>query len=75
MSSVAPRICGGLFVEQQMVVAEMRPADVPVEILGLQVQRVAVGQKPVEGLGNGRHVRRIEIGRGIERLRLAWSGS
>ena len=34
----------GLLVEQQMVVAEMRPADVPVEILGLQIERVAVGQ-------------------------------
>ena len=30
---------GGLLVEQQVVVAEMRAADVPVEILGLQIER------------------------------------
>ena len=49
---------GGLLVEQQVVVAEMRPADVPVEILGLEIERVAVGQQPVEGLGHGLDRRR-----------------
>ena len=65
---------GGLFVEQQVVVAEMRPADVPVEILGLQIEREAVGQKPVESLGNGLDGGIVQIGGGIERRR-AWSAA
>ena len=46
------KICVGLLVEQQMVVAEVRPADVPVEILGLEIERKAVGQDAVQRLGN-----------------------
>ena len=42
----------GLLVEQQVVVAEMRAADVPVEILGLEVERKGVGQDAVDGTGN-----------------------
>ena len=38
----------GLLVEQQMVVAEMRPADVPVEVLGLEIEREGVGEEPVQ---------------------------
>ena len=38
----------GLLVEQQVVVAEMRPRDVPVEVLGLQVQREHVGEQQVQ---------------------------
>src|ERR1700733_634764 len=34
----------GLLVEQKMVVAKMRAADVPVEILGLQVERKCIRQ-------------------------------
>ena len=41
-----------LLVEHQMVVAEMPAADVPVEILGLQIQREGVGQQHVERLRN-----------------------
>ena len=39
-----------LLVEQQVVVAEMRPADVPMEILGLHIERKRVSQQPVERL-------------------------
>jgi hypothetical protein len=53
---------GRLLVQQQVVVAEMRAADVPVEVLGLQVQREHVGQHRVQRRadvagGLGRHVR------------------
>jgi hypothetical protein len=40
-----------LIVEQQVIVAEMRARYVPVEILGLDVKRVDVGQQDVEGAG------------------------
>ena len=41
-----------VLVEQQMVIAEMRPAHVPVEILRLEVQREHVGQQRVERARN-----------------------
>ncbi len=50
--STLASICVGLLVEQQMVVAEMRAADVPVEILGLHIERKGVGQQAVERRGN-----------------------
>ncbi len=34
----------GLLIEQQMVVAEMRSAHVPVEVLGFQIQRKYIGE-------------------------------
>ena len=59
---------GRLVVEQQMVVAEMRARDVPVEILGLEIERDHVGQQDVEaarhvlaGVG-AKVVRRGEVG-------------
>src|SRR4029079_19671633 len=42
----------GLLVEQQVVVAEMWSTDVPVEILGLEIKDVGVGQDAVEGSGD-----------------------
>ena len=38
----------GLLVEDQMVVAEMRAADVPVEVLGLEIEGEDVGKQQVE---------------------------
>jgi hypothetical protein len=35
-----------------MIIAEMRPADVPVEILGLEVEREAVRQDGIERAGD-----------------------
>ena len=67
MSSVAREDVGGLLVEHQVVVAEMRAADVPMEILGLEIERESVGQEPVERLGDGLDRFVVEIGRGIER--------
>ena len=57
----------GLLVEQQVVVAEVRPADVPVEILGLEIEREGVGQQPVERLGDVADGRVGQVGGGIER--------
>ena len=42
--SMLARMLLGLLVEQQMIVAEMRTADVPVEVLGLHIEREGVGQ-------------------------------
>src|SRR5262249_17258042 len=38
----------GLIVEQKVVVAEMRSAPVPMEVLGLEIKREGIGQKRVE---------------------------
>lgn len=56
----------GLLVEQQMIVAEMPAADVPVEILGLQIQRESIGQKHVERLRNLVDRLGRQIGGGVE---------
>ena len=53
----------GLLVEQQMVVAEMRPADMPVEILGLEIEREHVGEQRIEGAGDVAAGVVAEIGR------------
>src|SRR5581483_5245930 len=42
----------GLFVEEQVVVAKMRAAHVPMEILGFEVERKGVGENAVQRLGN-----------------------
>jgi hypothetical protein len=41
-----------LFVQQQVIIAEVRPAHVPVEVLGLQVEREHVRQDSVHGSGD-----------------------
>ena len=38
----------GLLIEQQVIVAKVPSADVPVKILGLQVEREGIGEKRVE---------------------------
>ena len=49
-----------------MVVAEVRPADVPVEILGLEIERKRRRQDGVELFGNLADGVRRQIGRRIE---------
>ena len=51
-SSVDAKICVGLLVEHQMIVAEMPAADMPMEVLGLKVKRECVGEQRVERRGN-----------------------
>src|SRR5581483_6780257 len=58
---------GGLVVEQQVVVAKVRAADVPMEVLGLQIERVARSQEAVQRLRQRFDGGIVEIGRGIER--------
>src|SRR5262249_42478722 len=41
-----------MFVQKQVVVAEMPPAHMPVEIFGLHVEREAVGKQRPERCGN-----------------------
>src|SRR3981189_3207941 len=55
-----------LLVEQQVVIAEMRTADVPMEILGLEVEREGVRQQPVERLGELADGGGGQAGRGVE---------
>src|SRR5262249_57962698 len=52
----------GLLVEQQVVVAEMRSAHVPMEVLRLHVEREHVGQNGVDGSGNGTDRLAAEVG-------------
>jgi hypothetical protein len=44
---------GGLFVEQQVQIAELRPGHVPVEVLGLEVKREVIGEKTVQAVDQG----------------------
>jgi len=41
-----------LFIEQQVVIAEVRPAQMPVEVLRLQVEREHIRKQGVHGSGN-----------------------
>jgi hypothetical protein len=55
-----------LVVKQQMIIAEMRPRNVPVKVLRLDVEGKHVRQKPRES--RGKHLNGIvgEAGRGLE---------
>src|SRR6185312_17352038 len=55
-----------LFVEQQVIVAEMWAAHVPVEVLRLDVEREGVGQDAVQGGGNVLGGVGAEIGRRLQ---------
>src|SRR5947208_8279538 len=54
----------GLLVEQKVVVAEMRAAHVPMEVLGLEIEREGIGQERVE--------RRRYLANGLGR-KVGWS--
>jgi hypothetical protein len=56
-----------LFVEQQMIVAEVWPAHVPVEVLGLEVKRERVRQDRIHGACDILGRRRFQVGRGDKR--------
>jgi hypothetical protein len=53
-----------LFIEQQVVIAEMRAAHVPVEILRLDVQREHVRQDAVHRRGDVFRRDQFQVGRG-----------
>ena len=54
----------GLLIEQQLVVAKMRSAHVPVEILGLHIQREDIREDGVQRGGHAAARHRFEMGRG-----------
>src|SRR6516165_7463437 len=57
----------GLLVEQQMIVAEMRTADMPMEILGLEIKRKRIRKQGVERTRDIAARIRAEIGWCLER--------
>jgi hypothetical protein len=57
----------GLLVQHQMIVAKVRARHVPVEVLGLQVERQHVRQEDVERTGDVAHRIGLEIGAGLQR--------
>jgi hypothetical protein len=52
----------GLFVQHQMVVAEMGTADVPMEVFGFHIERKGVGQNDVERFSEIGDSLRREVG-------------
>jgi len=58
-------------VEEQMVIAKMRAAHVPVEVFGLQVEAENIGEKCIERAGDVLHGLGAEVGGSIQRCLLA----
>ena len=56
----------GLFVEQKMVISEVRATHVPVKVLRLQVKRERIGKQSVERSRNFLNRCGLEVGRGVE---------
>ena len=52
ISSVVAKYSLALLVQHQMVIAEMRARDVPVEVLSFDVQREHIGEQYVERARN-----------------------
>ena len=65
---------GALFVQQRVIVTEMRTGNMPVEVLGLDVERKDIRQQGGQRRGNVAACLRSEIGRGCK-WKLAVSGS
>src|SRR6266568_6974112 len=57
----------GLLVEQQVVVAKMRPRHVPMEVLGLHVERKYVGEQRVQRAGDVLRCALAQAARGLKR--------
>src|SRR6266478_9069764 len=56
----------GLLVEEEVIVAEMGPRYMPMEVLGLQVKREHVSEQDVERAGNFRHGVGAQVGGRVE---------
>src|SRR5258708_9192934 len=52
----------GLLVEEQVIVAEVRTGEVPVEVLRLDIERESIGDEWVDSLCNGLCFLRGQIG-------------
>ena len=62
----------GLLVEQQVEVAEVRPRHVPVEVLGLEIEREGVGEERGEAGGDVAHRLVAEVGAGAQARLAPW---
>ena len=58
----------GLLVEEQMVIAEMASADVPVKVFGLHIERKDVRQQVTQDAGNLRDGIAAQVRRDCPRL-------
>jgi phosphate transport system protein len=56
----------GMFVEHEVIVAKMRTAHVPVEVLGLQIEGEGIGQQGIEHAGKILDLFRIETVRNVD---------
>src|SRR6185437_7327616 len=56
-----------VLIEEQVVIAKVRTAHVPVEVLGLEVEREDIGEDGIERAGDFADAFVIKVGRGIER--------
>ena len=64
--SVMAKNLRGLLVQQKVIVAEVRPAHVPVEVLGFHVEGEDIGQQCIEHAGQVPHIfRRKAVRRGV----------
>src|SRR3546814_18835013 len=57
----------GLGVEHQVIIVEMRAGDMPVEILGLEIERERIGEDAVQRFGDCLGGVGLEIGRRLQR--------
>src|SRR6266576_4326290 len=86
MQGVSPNLAGslgdiighgenllGLFVEEQMIVAKMVAAHVPVKILRFQIKRKHIGKQTAEIVGDFLDTVAIEIGCGFDIADCDWS--
>src|SRR5215813_15068167 len=55
-----------VIVEQQMVIAKMRAADMPMKILCLQIKRKRIGDEWIEGCGDRADIGGRKIGRSAQ---------
>ena len=63
-----------LVIEQQVIVAKVRTRDVPVEVLGLEIEGEHVGEQAVERARDVADGLRGQTGRGVQRRRTARLG-
>jgi hypothetical protein len=60
-----------LLVEEEVVIAEVRTRDVPMKVLGLEIEREHVGKKLIERCGDVAPGVGAKVGRGLQRRRAA----
>jgi hypothetical protein len=56
-----------VLVEHEMVIAEMLPREMPMEVLGLDIEGEQICQQTGQGAGNVSRRLRAEVGRRVQR--------